>query len=104
MISTIDDLIEKCVNDFIQELNGKPDGPGLESSSNKHRPCVDVHMRDQLVIFDALGSLELQREKVGGRPVGIVKNEEDERYWSLHTRTARWVCEQILGEGLWGGD
>lgn len=101
MVTTLDDLIENCVNDFMQELIGNPDGPGPESSNNKHRPSVDVHMRDQLVIFDALGSLELQREKAGGRPVGIVANEEDERYWSLHTRTARWVCEQILGEGLW---
>lgn len=103
MISTLDELIENCVNDFIDELVGKPAGFGPESSNNtnKHRPSVDMHMRDQLVIFDALGSLELQRKKSGGRPVGIVANEEDERYWSLHTRTARWVCEQILGEGLW---
>ncbi|QKX61053.1 uncharacterized protein TRUGW13939_08199 [Talaromyces rugulosus] len=105
-ISTLDDLVENCVNDFIQELSGNSDKPGPESSNNdnKHRPCVDVNMRDQLVIFDALGSFELQREKAGDRPVGAVANEEDERYWSLHTRTARWVCEQILGEGIWGGD
>ncbi|CRG87175.1 hypothetical protein PISL3812_04192 [Talaromyces islandicus] len=104
MISTLDGLVEKCVDNFIQELSGRPDEPGPESSNNKHRPCVDVHMRDQLVIFDALGSLELQWEKAGGRPVDIVKDDEDKRYWSLHTRTARWVCEQILGEGVWGGD
>jgi RNA 3'-terminal phosphate cyclase (ATP) len=107
IISTLDDLVENCVNDLIQELSGNPDQPGPESSSNnnkKHRPCVDVHMRDQLVIFDALGSFELQREKPGDRPVDAVANEDDEQYWSLHTRTARWVCEQILGEGIWGGD
>lgn len=104
MISTLDGLIENCVNDFIHELSGDPDKPGPESNdNNKHQPCFDVHMRDQLVIFDALSSLELQREKSSGRPVGVAANEEDERYWSLHTRTARWVCEQILGEGLWGG-
>ncbi|KAH8702430.1 RNA 3'-terminal phosphate cyclase/enolpyruvate transferase [Talaromyces proteolyticus] len=91
IISTLDELADSCVNSLMEELHGSSD------SSAKHQSYVDVHMRDQLVIFDALGSLERQ---AAGHAANI-SSEEDERYWSLHTRTARWVCEQILGPDVW---
>jgi RNA 3'-terminal phosphate cyclase (ATP) len=47
-------------------------------------------MRDQLVIFEALGKSASKNEADGN-------GEEDEEYYSLRMKTARWVCEQMLG-------
>ena len=47
-----------------------------------HGGCVDGHLQDQLVVFQALAEGESNVE--AGGP-------------SLHTETARWVVEQILG-------
>lgn len=53
---------------------------------------VDEHMRDQLVVFQALASGESRI--FGGRtPTG------EPREASLHTRTAEWVVEKMMGEG-----
>lgn len=49
--------------------------------------CVDEHMRDQLVVFQALAQ---------GRSV-ISSGEGREA--SLHARTAEWVAQQMLGRG-----
>ncbi|KAF7173252.1 hypothetical protein CNMCM6106_007350 [Aspergillus hiratsukae] len=80
------ELIERCVDDFVDELYD----PGRRSTSEGHRPCVDEYMRDQLVIVEALG-------KSTSKDEADVKEKEDEAYYSLHTQTARWVCEQMLG-------
>jgi RNA 3'-terminal phosphate cyclase (ATP) len=96
--TTLDELVERCVARFVEELQ-----PDDLPDEKKHKPCVDVFMRDQLVIFEGLGK-EQNREKRAQklREVdGDVDEGEDERFWSLHTRTARWVCEKILGEGIW---
>lgn len=77
-------LIQKCIDDFSKQLYD----PALHIEEGRHMPCVDEHMRDQLVIFEALGgqacdnSTQIQRE--------------DEQYWSLHTQTAQWVCRQFI--------
>ncbi|KAI4275433.1 MAG: hypothetical protein LQ337_003232 [Flavoplaca oasis] len=47
--------------------------------------CVDEYMQDQLVVFQALAE---------GR--SVVDSGED-MYATLHTKTARWVSERILG-------
>ncbi|KAI4219147.1 MAG: hypothetical protein L6R36_008529 [Xanthoria steineri] len=47
--------------------------------------CVDEYMQDQLVVFQALAE---------GR--SVVDSGKD-MYATLHTRTARWVAEQLLG-------
>ncbi|KAK0787769.1 hypothetical protein LTR91_022345 [Friedmanniomyces endolithicus] len=74
--------------------------------------CVDEHLRDQMVDFQALAK---------GRSVVFAGEEEDEdaeglkpREPSLHARTAEWVCREMLGvrfdaggvcEGIgYGGD
>ncbi|RHZ74211.1 hypothetical protein CDV55_101904 [Aspergillus turcosus] len=80
------ELVERCVDDFVDELYD----PGRRSTSEGRRPCVDEYMRDQLVIFEALG-------KSTSKDEADVKGKEDEAYYSLHTQTARWVCEQMLG-------
>ncbi|RMJ27949.1 hypothetical protein PHISP_01146 [Aspergillus sp. HF37] len=74
----------RCVDGFIEELSS-PAAPG------SHKPCVDVYMRDQVVVFEALGRVDQ------GPGKGDFITREDEKDWSLHTRTARWVCEEVLG-------
>ena len=84
MIPRIHALVQKCIDDFYKQLYD----PSIDSQEARHVPCVDEHMRDQLVIFEALGdqtcddNAQLQRE--------------DERYWSVHTQTAQWVCRQFM--------
>ncbi|EON65703.1 RNA 3'-terminal phosphate cyclase [Coniosporium apollinis CBS 100218] len=53
--------------------------------------CVDTHMQDQLVIFQALAK---------GRSVVDGGRKEP----SLHTRTARWVVREMLGVKFDEGD
>lgn len=64
-------LVVKVLDDLDEEL--------------MHGGCVDEYMQDQLVVFQALaeGRAEVEYGK-GRRP-------------SLHTQTARWVAEQVLG-------
>ncbi|GAM34984.1 RNA 3'-terminal phosphate cyclase [Talaromyces pinophilus] len=95
IIATLDNLVNSCVASLTEELSGlNKDG----ETTGKHQPAVDVHMRDQLVIFEALGLLSKPARQIDEVGVSKEHDAEDERYWSLHTRTARWVCEQILLE------
>ena len=50
-----------------------------------HGGCVDEYTQDQLVVFQALAQGRAQIHDGDGREP------------SLHTRTARWVAEQVLG-------
>ncbi|KAL4863263.1 hypothetical protein BDV12DRAFT_202280 [Aspergillus spectabilis] len=91
MASRVSGLVDQCVERFVRELHDpqlqtEPDG------SARHQPCVDEYMRDQLVVFEALGRVS------GGQAQQELENQEDERYWSLHTKTAQWVCREMLGE------
>lgn len=96
-VATLENLVNSCVASLVEELKGLK----RDEDEKKHQPAVDVHMRDQLVIFEALGLLGMSERQVDEADVSRGHNSEDERYWSLHTRTARWVCEQILGQGIW---
>ncbi|KAK4542508.1 hypothetical protein LTR36_006760 [Oleoguttula mirabilis] len=59
---------------------------------------VDEHMRDQLVIFQALAA---GRSEVWG---GKGEDKGKEREASLHARTAEWVAERMLGVRFdWSG-
>lgn len=103
MESRARELVERCVDSFAEELfdekrKGSPEG----MEEGKEKPCVDVFMRDQMVVFEALGRMSRR-----GIPGGKGKGEEDgaagpyreaESYWSLHTQTAKWVCRQLLKE------
>lgn len=80
----VTNLVETCVDEFIRELYDPQLQP--DPATALRRPCVDETMRDQLVVFEALG---------GKTTDGQV---EDERFWSLHTLTAQWVCRQMLEE------
>ncbi|KAL9086830.1 MAG: hypothetical protein Q9165_006977 [Trypethelium subeluteriae] len=65
-----------------------------------HGGAVDTHMRDQLVVYQALAE---GRSYVDGGWVGRGEEDEEEeggkkaRESSLHARTAEWVCEKLLG-------
>lgn len=53
---------------------------------------VDEFMQDQVVIFQALASGKSEVEAGAGREEG-----------SEHTRTVKWVVEQMLGSGIFAG-
>ncbi|EED12924.1 RNA 3'-terminal phosphate cyclase, putative [Talaromyces stipitatus ATCC 10500] len=95
-IATLDNLVDSCVGRLVEELDGSKRDDGNGNAG--YHPVVDVHMRDQLVIFEALG---LVNRSVERNESSVGSDVEDQRYWSLHTRTARWVCEQILGQDIW---
>ena len=64
-------LVSKVVKDLKREL--------------KNGGCVDEYMQDQLVVFQALAAGEAEVD--GGK-----RSEA-----TLHTKTARWVAEKVLG-------
>ncbi|KJJ32324.1 putative RNA 3'-terminal phosphate cyclase [Aspergillus flavus AF70] len=87
----VKNLVEQCVDGFLEELYD----PRLQQGSTpvdreEYPPCVDKYSRDQLAVFEALGRSASQPSDDGGG------GKEDERYWSLHMQTARWVCEEML--------
>ena len=64
-------LVEKVLDDLDKEL--------------AQGGCVDEYMQDQLVVFQALAKGQAKVDCGNGREP------------SLHTQTARWVAEQVLG-------
>lgn len=93
MVTRVKGLVDECVDYFARELydpllQTSPNGP--ENAS--HQPCVDEYMRDQLVVFEALA------RKLRNTNQQDLESREDERYWSLHTQTAQWVCQEMLGQ------
>lgn len=64
-------LVEMVLNELEKEL--------------EHGGCVDEYMQDQLVVFQALVEGRAKIDYGKGQTV------------SLHTQTARWVAEQVLG-------
>ena len=77
----IEDMVEECVTNLMYEVN------------NEDKRYLDSFMRDQVVIFQALGRACAGR----GTTPPDTSEETDEQELSLHTRTAMWVCEEVLG-------
>jgi RNA 3'-terminal phosphate cyclase (ATP) len=90
------DLVDRCVEGFIEEISNKsPDANADQRLSPEKTSCLDQHMRDQIVVFEALG----EACAANGRPEATgTTSREDGRDWSLHTKTAQWVCRQVLGD------
>ena len=90
------DLVRRCVDGFIGEISNE--SPNVQSDpkpdSTVKRSCLDSYMRDQIVVFEALG----EACNADGHDADATGPEtlEDERDWTLHTKTAQWVCRQIL--------
>ncbi|KAK2882468.1 hypothetical protein FQN49_000329 [Arthroderma sp. PD_2] len=84
-------MVDQCVTDLMGEFQDHPGDQGQGRRMVLPKKAVDVYMRDQIVVFEALGKLAHPRPSIdkGG--------ERDEEGLSLHTRTAMWVCEQMLG-------
>lgn len=82
----INDFIEGCVQGFIDEISGLD-----ANESREKRPPLDQYMRDQIVVFEELGRLFDERDRKE-------TPDEDERYWTLHTKTSQWVCGEMLGD------
>jgi RNA 3'-terminal phosphate cyclase (ATP) len=79
-IKSIPDAAARLVKRVIDEL-----GEEVE-----HGGCVDEYMRDQLVIFQALAEGRCEIDSGRGEDGKNVKP-------SLHTLTAHWVANQLLG-------
>jgi RNA 3'-terminal phosphate cyclase (ATP) len=98
-LQRVSDMIDGCVQGFIEELSETQDDThtdqkaGWTVSTAAKRSCLDSHMRDQIVVFEALGNLG---DKVGIAASEAAEDLEDERYWTLHTKTAQWVCQKML--------
>lgn len=73
-----DQVCEKLVSKVIEDLK----------KEMKHGGCVDEYMQDQLVVFQALAAGKAEVD------CGI------DREATLHTKTARWVAEQVVGAGF----
>ncbi|DAA79249.1 TPA_exp: putative RNA 3'-terminal phosphate cyclase [Trichophyton benhamiae CBS 112371] len=85
-------MIDQCVTDLMDEFESHPGDQGQGRRIIIPKKAVDVYMRDQLVVFEALGRLTHP-----GPHLSAGGEQRDEEGVSLHTRTAKWVCEQILG-------
>lgn len=64
-------LVSKVMKDLKKEM--------------RHGGCVDEHLQDQMVVFQALAAGKAEVD------CGI------DREATLHTKTARWVAEQVVG-------
>jgi RNA 3'-terminal phosphate cyclase (ATP) len=85
----IKSLVGRCVDGFIEEIsNERPNTDDIGPPGSE--PCLDRHMRDQIVIFEELG--KACHPEVEGANEAL----EDKRDWTLHTKTADWVCRQML--------
>ncbi|OJJ48241.1 hypothetical protein ASPZODRAFT_130200 [Penicilliopsis zonata CBS 506.65] len=73
-----DEVVHRCIAGLMDELH-------VSESEDSWKPCVDEFMRDQLVVLEALDRRR-EREKLEG----------EERHWSLHTQTAKWVSEEFV--------
>ena len=66
----------------------------------ERRVGVDEYAEDQVVVFQALaggGSFVHGGGKVGKEERGTRGKGTEKEMGSLHTRTVRWVCGEILG-------
>ena len=77
----IEDMVEECVADLMYEVN------------NEDKRYLDSFMRDQVVVFQALGKACEGQDTTSP---DTSENSEEQKL-SLHTRTAMWVCEEVLG-------
>ncbi|KAJ4355609.1 uncharacterized protein N0V89_003629 [Didymosphaeria variabile] len=72
--TVISSIVKKVTDDLIEEI--------------EHAGCVDEHMRDQLVVFQALA--------VGKSNVYGGKRKEVLVEPSLHAKTAHWVAKEVI--------
>ncbi|KAI9715097.1 MAG: hypothetical protein M1812_006215 [Candelaria pacifica] len=84
--SVVTTLVSKVVNELLSEI--------------KHGGCVDEYMQDQLIIYQALAKGKSIIDSGGRIKKGDIEDQDngcESREASLHTQTARWVANQVLG-------
>lgn len=93
---TATEMVDRCVEGFIEEISNESPEPNTDQRTRPEmKACLDQHMRDQVVVFEALG----EACHIGRRSEATdTASREDEQDWTLHTKTAQWVCRQILGD------
>lgn len=92
--SYIDAVLEVFFEEvFTEEISNQRRDPS--SATNKKPSLLDLHMRDQIVVFEALGEAHGT-----GSDEAKSRQLEGEQYWSLHTRTSQWVCQKMLADTL----
>ncbi|PGH34051.1 hypothetical protein GX50_03107 [[Emmonsia] crescens] len=85
-------MVNECVAGLMREFPIMSDAGPKDVPRKGTKGCLDTFMRDQVVVFQALG--ELDEEKWESRKSG---SQTEEQGLSLHTLTAMWVCERVLG-------
>ncbi|KAK2739451.1 hypothetical protein FQN57_006580 [Myotisia sp. PD_48] len=133
-------MVDQCIAEFMEEFepavhtgNSSEAAKTFEKSNMRGntervrivpRGPVDIFMRDQIVVFEALGMLRLRGNRgprqeqqqhvlkevrhaastsitsyVDGADIGSIDSSKrnSSNDLSLHTLTAMWVCQQILG-------
>ena len=90
----ITSCIDELVTGFMEEISIDSGDQTVSGSTTGKRSVLDAHMRDQVVVFEALG--ETHGDSRLGHQISPVR--EDDRYWTLHTKTAQWVCQRMLLE------
>lgn len=105
MEAAIRKMVDRCVRGLMAEIADSPDddeqgegeyeGASTDRSRGERIGCVDKYMRDQVVVFEALGRAFSNTN--GGKGGSNQSEEEEEGGLTLHSKTAMWVCEQILG-------
>ncbi|KAJ5482544.1 hypothetical protein N7475_001356 [Penicillium sp. IBT 31633x] len=90
------DLVDRCVEGFLKEISDENPtaNPDHAPNTTGKRSCLDQNMRDQMVVFEALGKVCHADAHVTEATHSEVI--EGERAWTLHTKTAQWVCRQML--------
>ena len=73
-----DQVCEKLVSKVMKDLK----------KEMRHGGCVDEYMQDQIVVFQALAA--------GKAEIDFGNDREA----TLHTKTARWVTDQVVGAGF----
>ncbi len=88
--TAIQKMVSQCVADLRQEVQNV-DGRTKRAA----RGSLDTYMRDQVIVFEALGKLGVNEDARDPSATPVASEEEEDL--SLHARTAMWVCEQVLG-------
>lgn len=104
MEDAIHRTVDKCVRGLVSEIAGRQDSDdepggienerasvGKANTDGDRKCCVDKYMRDQVVVFEALGKVFANKDGESG-----VFNQAEEGGLTLHSKTAMWVCEQML--------
>ncbi|PGG99601.1 hypothetical protein GX51_06250 [Blastomyces parvus] len=91
LVTLFREMINECVAGLMEEFLVATNAGTNDVPKMGPKGCLDVFMRDQVIVFQALGALDEAKE------CSESGNTREEEGLSLHSRTAMWVSEQVLG-------